>query len=184
MGTGSEPSFSLSLKMLDSAIRPAIIAFFVAHAPCPGGGIGRRTWFRSMRRKAWRFESSLGHQDSNSEQSEEVRKTPSILVITGFFVFFGPGCSSNFQHFAALRRRCNAPPDTSNPSRNGRFATVVGEVGEVIVNEMRVTTKPHLLSPQRDVTRSAPPIGSANPVLRRDPKNTGSRERPYRCRTP
>ena len=28
---------------------------------CPGGGIGRRTWFRSMRRKVWGFESLPGH---------------------------------------------------------------------------------------------------------------------------
>ena len=33
MGNGSEPRFSFGLKMLDSAIRPAIIAFFAAHAP-------------------------------------------------------------------------------------------------------------------------------------------------------
>jgi hypothetical protein len=35
-----------------------------------------------------------------------------------------------------------------------------------------------------DVTRSSPPIDSAKPVPRRDPKNTGSREQPYRCGTP
>src|SRR5471032_2767587 len=33
MGNGSEPRFSFGLKMLDSAIRPAIIAFFAANAP-------------------------------------------------------------------------------------------------------------------------------------------------------
>ena len=33
MGNGSEPRFSFGLKMLDSAIRPAIIALFAANAP-------------------------------------------------------------------------------------------------------------------------------------------------------
>lgn len=28
---------------------------------CPGGGIGRRTRFRSGRRKAWEFDSPSGH---------------------------------------------------------------------------------------------------------------------------
>ena len=28
---------------------------------CPGGGIGRRAWFRSMCLRVWRFESSPGH---------------------------------------------------------------------------------------------------------------------------
>jgi hypothetical protein len=120
MGNGSEPRFSFGLKMLDSAIRPAIIAFFAAHAPCPGGGIGRRTWFRSMRREAWRFESSLGHQDSNSEQSEEVRKTPSILVITGFFCFlrfdippFEPRLEIAFRNVETEAKPC--PVEWSEP---------------------------------------------------------------------
>src|SRR5690554_2859548 len=33
----------------------------IAYTQCPGGGIGRRAWFRSMCRKVWRFESSSGH---------------------------------------------------------------------------------------------------------------------------
>src|SRR5690606_34377506 len=28
---------------------------------CPGGGIGRRAWFRSMCLRVWGFESPLGH---------------------------------------------------------------------------------------------------------------------------
>ena len=37
-------------------------AHLVQIAPGPGGGIGRRAGFRYQCRKAWRFESSPGHQ--------------------------------------------------------------------------------------------------------------------------
>jgi malonate-semialdehyde dehydrogenase (acetylating) / methylmalonate-semialdehyde dehydrogenase len=40
------------------------------------------------------------------------------------------------------------------------------------------------ISPQCGVTRSAEPIGSARPAPRRDPRNTVSRARPFRCGTP
>jgi hypothetical protein len=105
MDYGSQRRFAFDSKMLDSAKRPAIIAFFAVHAPCPGGGIGRRTWFRSMRRKAWRFESSLGHQDSirsNPKKSEN----PANICICGVFCFW---CSNVFR----WRRPCymdNAAP--------------------------------------------------------------------------
>ena len=40
---------------------PATALNHPAHGTCPGGGIGRRARFRSVCRKAWRFESSSGH---------------------------------------------------------------------------------------------------------------------------
>ena len=39
-------------------------------------------------------------------------------------------------------------------------------------------------SAQCGVTPSAEPIGSARPAPRRDPRNTVSRARPFRCGTP
>ena len=47
----------------EMGLAPAQPEYLVYTSPslCPGGGIGRRAWFRSMCRKVWRFESSPGH---------------------------------------------------------------------------------------------------------------------------
>jgi hypothetical protein len=37
---------------------------------CASGGIGRRTGFRFQRRKAWRFDPSLAHEDVTARESE------------------------------------------------------------------------------------------------------------------
>ena len=77
------PFLCISYVTIDSFESFAKIALLVASLG-PGGGIGRRTWFRSMRRKVWRFESSLGHQHvvrSNPKKSEKPRKA---LCLRGF----------------------------------------------------------------------------------------------------
>src|SRR6185312_15516833 len=43
--------------------------FLRDESPGPGGGIGRRTTLRWWRRKAWGFESPLGHQSTNARQA-------------------------------------------------------------------------------------------------------------------
>ena len=48
---------SLPENRIDRERRPA----YTKPRTCPGGGIGRRARFRSVCRKAWRFESSPGH---------------------------------------------------------------------------------------------------------------------------
>ena len=49
-------------KRVDSAPLSA----YIGGTPSPGGGIGRRARFRSVCRKAWRFESSPGHHPALS----------------------------------------------------------------------------------------------------------------------
>ena len=101
MGNGSEPHFSFGPKMLDSAIHPAIIAFFAAHAPAQvaelvdalgSGPSGGNTVEVRVLSWAPRF------------KFEEVRKTPSILVITGFFVFSRSGLPGYWGERRARRR--------------------------------------------------------------------------------
>src|SRR5690606_15406404 len=54
------PSFEKAAKLL--------FGKSIAYTLSPGGGIGRRAWFRSMCRKVWRFESSPGHHWHNSQK--------------------------------------------------------------------------------------------------------------------
>jgi hypothetical protein len=95
------PFLSISYVTIDSFESSAKIAPSVASVG-PGGGIGRRTWFRSMRRKVWRFESSLGHQHvvrSNPKKSEKPRKA---LCLRGFLSFAfqcGPVTSGVFAYW-------------------------------------------------------------------------------------
>ena len=91
MSTGNPysscPFLSISYVTIDSFESLAKMALSVASLG-PGGGIGRRTWFRSMRRKVWRFESSLGHQQLFRRKPEKFKKPRKIKVLRGFFVPF------------------------------------------------------------------------------------------------
>src|SRR5690606_25103802 len=68
---------------LDGPLRFAIIHFFAFSSEkkqSPGGGIGRRAWFRSMCRKVWRFASSPGHPRFTENPAKSAD-------LAGFFVF-------------------------------------------------------------------------------------------------
>jgi hypothetical protein len=77
------PFLSISYVTIDSFESFAKIVPSVASLG-PGGGIGRRTWFRSMRRKVWRFESSLGHQTVVSVDPKKSEKPRKALCLRGF----------------------------------------------------------------------------------------------------
>ena len=54
-------SLAMNFLLFSLLTPPATALIHPAHTTCPGGGIGRRARFRSVCRKAWRFESSPGH---------------------------------------------------------------------------------------------------------------------------
>jgi hypothetical protein len=81
------PSFLfISYAAIDSFVSFAKIALFAVQVG-PGGGIGRRTWFRSMRRKVWRFESSLGHQRVVAVDTKQSEKPSKAFSLLGFLFF-------------------------------------------------------------------------------------------------
>ena len=51
-----------SAKWQDTNFKGRHLIRVATECMSPGGGIGRRAWFRSMCLRVWRFESSLGHQ--------------------------------------------------------------------------------------------------------------------------
>ena len=70
---------------------PATFPVDAARAPryiapqCPDGGIGRRTGFRYQRCKAWRFESSSGHQYKKKSRANLRGCAAFSFVFTRFY---------------------------------------------------------------------------------------------------
>ena len=94
-GLGKTDAISCSFFFLDAMRIPSklIIPCYTAQPRCPSGEIGRRTVFRSQRRKACWFESSLGHHRFES----------SGCVFRGFSFFRRPHQTSLFCKTTASR---------------------------------------------------------------------------------